>query len=354
MHTQKAEHDVMNYRHLLVDALQSVTPDDPGISIMEIKRLYGIAAERIVFLSRNENPYGPAPEVIRAVSCADLRRYPSLDEFLSAAAEYLGVSEDFIIAGVGLDGIIDSVSRLFLARGRSAFIPVPTYTYYEFATRLCGATPVLSRDLRDIPKDVSLIFICSPNNPTGGLVDDRMLREVIESTNSMVFLDEAYAEFAGANHAEWVERYENLIVGRTLSKAFGLAGLRIGYAVAPEWVVELYNRAVPSFGVSAPAIAGGVAALRNPQYMRSAVGRIVAERERVAGSLNAHPSHANFLYVKTLRESSVLIEDLLKEGISVKDCSGVPGSDNHHIRVTIGTPEQNDAFLEAYRRVEGS
>ncbi|MCQ8903743.1 MAG: histidinol-phosphate transaminase [Methanothrix sp.] len=344
----------MGYRHLLVDALQSVAPDDPGISIREIERIYGIPGERIVFLSRNENPYGPSPEVIRAVSCADLRRYPSQDEFLSAAAEYLGVSEDLIIAGAGLDGIIDSVSRLFLERGRSVFIPVPTYTYYELASRLCGATPVLSRDLRAIPKDTSLTFICSPNNPTGELIDDEMLREVIEGTDSMVFLDEAYAEFAGVSHADWVERYENLIVGRTLSKAFGLAGLRIGYAVAPEWVVEQYNRAAPVFGISAPAIAGGVAALRDLNHMRSVVERIVAERERMAGSLRASQSHANFLYVETMRDSSALLEDLLKEGISVKDCSGIPGSDNHHIRVTIGTPEQNDAFLEAYRRADGS
>lgn len=342
----------MVYRHLLVDVLQSVTPDDPGISLLDIERLYGIPAERIVFLSRNENPYGPSPEVIRAVSCADLRRYPSQDEFLSAAAEYLGVSEDLVIAGAGLDGIIDSVSRLFLEKGRSVFIPVPTYTYYELAARVCGATPVLGRDLRNIPKGVTLTFICSPNNPTGGLIDDEVIREVLEGTNSVVFLDEAYAEFAGVSHADWVERYENLIVGRTLSKAFGLAGLRIGYAVAPEWVVEQYSRAAPSFGVSAPAIAGGVAALRDTDHMRNAVRKIVTERERVAGSLRANPSHANFLYVETSRESSAMVEDLLKEGISVKDCSGIPGSDNHHIRVTIGTPEQNDAFLEAYRRAE--
>ncbi|MCX8207297.1 MAG: histidinol-phosphate transaminase [Methanothrix sp.] len=343
----------MGYRHLIVDALRSVTPDDPGISVMDIERLYGIPAEKVVFLSRNENPYGPSPEVIRAVSCADLRRYPSQDEFLRAAAEYLGVSEDLIIAGAGLDGIIDSVSRLFLERGRSVFIHVPTYTYYELAARLCGATPVLGRDLRNVPKNATLTFICSPNNPTGELIDDEMLREVLEVTNSIIFLDEAYAEFAGVSHADWVERYENLIVGRTLSKAFGLAGLRIGYAVAPEWVVEQYNRAAPSFGVSAPAIAGGVAALRDTDHMRRTVRRIVAERERVAGSLRAHPSHANFLYVETTRESSALVEDLLREGISVKDCSRIPGSDNHHIRVTIGTPEQNDAFLEAYRRAEG-
>lgn len=344
----------MGYRHLLVDALRSTSPDDPGISIDEIERLYGIPAERIVFLSRNENPYGPSHVVINAVSSADLRRYPSQDEFLSAAAEYLGVPEDLVIAGAGLDGIIDSVSRLFLERGRSVFIPVPTYTYYELAARLCGATPVFSHDLREIPEDVSLTFICSPNNPTGELLEDEMLREVLEGTGSMVFLDEAYAEFAGVSHADWVERYENLIVGRTLSKAFGLAGLRIGYAVAPEWVVEQYNRAAPVFGISAPAIAGGVAALRDPNHMRRAVGMIVAERERLAGSLKAPPSRANFLYVETVRESSALVVDLLKEGISVKDCSGIRGSDNHHIRVTVGTPEQNDAFLKAYREAEGS
>lgn len=344
----------MGHRHLLVDTLQSLTPDDPGISMMDVERLYGIPAERIIFLSRNENPYGPSPEVVRAVSSADLRRYPSQDEFLSAAAEYLGVSEDLVIAGAGLDGIIDTVSRLFLERGRSVFIPVPTYTYYELAARLCGAKPVLGRNLREIPKDTSLTFICSPNNPTGGLIDDELLREVLEGTDSMVFLDEAYAEFAGVGHAEWVERYENLIVGRTLSKAFGLAGLRIGYAVAPEWVVEQYTRAAPVFGISAPAIAGGVAALRDTDHMRKIVEKIVAERERVARYLRASPSHANFLYVETERNSSALVEDLLKEGISVKDCSGIPGSDNHHIRVTMGTPEQNDAFLEAYRRVEGS
>ncbi len=179
-----------------------------------------------------------------------------------------------------------------------------------------------------------------------------MLRALLDRTDSIVFLDEAYAEFAGESYVRWVERYDNLIVGRTLSKAFGLAGLRIGYAVAPEWIAQQYRRAAPAFGISAPALAGGIAALNDLTHMKRSVEKIVSERDRISRILKTDPSHANFLYIKTSKESSMLVEDLLKEGIAVKDCSGIPGADKYHIRVTIGTQEQNEIFLEAYTRLD--
>lgn len=255
--------------------------------------------------------------------------------------------------GAGLDGVIDSFSRLFLDPGDRAFIPAPTYTYYELMVRLCGAQPVIApmdaQPFNDVPAGIKLIFLCSPNNPTGEVIAEEALRTLLDSTDAVIFLDEAYTEFAGESLVWLVREHDNLVVGRTLSKAFGLAGLRLGYAVAPEWIARQYRRIAPTFGISSVSLSAGVAALKDTAYMRSSVSKIVAERERLSGEIvEASPSQANFLYIETAERSSLVFESLIHKGVVVRDCGGIRGCGDHHIRVTVGTPEQNDAFLEAY------
>ncbi|HOT07516.1 MAG TPA: histidinol-phosphate transaminase [Methanotrichaceae archaeon] len=343
-------------------ALDKLKPYVAGRGIGEIARQYSIPADKIVKLGSNENPYGPSPGVKEAISSVPLHLYPETDELLQALASYTGFSRDMIVVGTGMDGVLDTLSRLFLEEGRSSAISTPTFSYYEILTRLAGAKPVLiprDEDFRIDPDSLtgvdgsSMIFLCSPNNPTSNASTEEEVRAVVESTGAMVFLDEAYVDFAKKSLISMVSRYDNLIVGRTMSKAFGLAGLRLGYAVLPAPVADQYRRAAPPFfGLSTISVAAGVAALQDAAYMRRSVEKIRKERQRLISELpEAGPSQANFLYLETDRPSSEVAEALLRQGVIVRDCRSFWGAGENHIRVTVGTREQNDRFLEAYRRL---
>ena len=324
------------------------------MDLVEVSRRYNIAPEEIVMLSRNENAYGPSPRVREALRDVPLHRYPDSRAFVKALQDYTGYPEENIIIGAGLDDIITTLARLFLGPGDRALIPVPTYNVYGLGVRLCGALPVYSQRLpgfevsTEIPTEIKMIFLCSPNNPTGNSLSEETVRAVAESTAGIVFLDEAYAEFAEKNLLKLVGRYENLVVGRTFSKAFGLAGMRLGYSAAPLWLAEEYRRIAPLFGISSLSLAAGVAALRDQEHMRETVARITHERERMRLRINARPSEGNFLYIQTEERSGQVVERLMRKGVVVKDCSTFPGAGEHSLRVSVGTPEENDRFLEAY------
>ena len=167
-----------------------------------------------------------------------------------------------------------------------------------------------------------------------------------------MFLDEAYVEFADRSLLGLVNKYENLVVGRTMSKAFGLAGMRLGYAIAPEWIADQYQRSAPPFfGITCASVAAGAAALSDLEYMRSSVNKIRRERDRLQKEILSHPSQANFLYVETAEPSHEVVEKFLRRGIIIRDCRSFRGAGEHHVRVTVGTPEENDRFLSAYKEI---
>jgi histidinol-phosphate aminotransferase len=236
---------------------------------------------------------------------------------------------------------------------------VPTYNFYGVAAELCGARPHYQARLSGfavdtkIPDGTKMVFLCSPNNPTGNALSEENVRAVVEGTEAIVFLDEAYAEFAKKSLLKLVSEYDNLVVGRTLSKAFGLAGLRLGYAVAPPWIAQQYRRVAPLFSISTPSLAAGVSALQDLDWMRECVGKIVSERERMRERLAcANPSEGNFLYVQTRKKSEVVVERLLSRGIMVRDCNSFPGCGEKCLRVTVGRPEENDRFLEEFEKAD--
>jgi histidinol-phosphate aminotransferase len=199
---------------------------------------------------------------------------------------------------------------------------------------------------------MKMIFLCSPNNPTGNTISEEDVKEIVESTDSIVFLDEAYVEFADRSLLGLVNKYENLVVGRTMSKAFGLAGMRLGYAIAPEWIADQYQRSAPPFfAITCASVAAGAAALSDQEYMRSSVDKIRHERGRLQKEILSHPSQANFLYVKTAEPSHEVAERFLRRGIIIRDCRSFRGAGEHHVRVTVGTPEENDRFLSAYKEI---
>jgi histidinol-phosphate aminotransferase len=347
-----------DYSRNLVPYLADLEPDEAGPDPLEVSARYGIPLERIVILSRNENPYGPSPKVWEALKSTSLNRYPDSRAFVEALSRYTGYPAENIVTGAGMDEVIFTTTRLFLGPGDRALIPVPTYTLYALAARLCGAVPVYVQRRPDfdvvleIPKNVKMIFLCSPNNPTGNSLSEDRLRQIIESTDAIVFLDEAYAEFARQSSIRLVKEYENLVVGRTMSKAFALAGLRLGYAVAPLWMAQQYRRIAPIYSISAPSLAAVVTALSDMDYMRASASRIISERERMHKEIeDAYPSEGNFLFVQTKEKSSIISERLLRRGIIVRDCASYPGAGDCCLRVTVGTQEENDRFLEAFAEV---
>jgi histidinol-phosphate aminotransferase len=338
--------------------LGRLRPYVAGKGFTEVSRRYGLKPEEIVKLGSNENPYGPSPKVAKALQDISPERYPEPELLMAGLAGYIGFPEEMIVIGAGMDGVMDTLTRLFLEEGDRTFIPTPTFSYYEILTFLNGAKPVFSQRGRDfevpmsIPADTKMAFLCSPNNPTGNVTDEKEVRALLESTDAIVFLDEAYVEFAEQSLARLVKEYDNLVVGRTLSKAFGLAGMRLGYALAPQWIADQYRRAAPPFfGISCASTAAGVAALSDIPFMHNSVEKIRMERKRLQGATNSHPSQANFLYIETDVASNLFVERFLARGIIIRDCRSFRGAGEHHARVTVGTPSENDRFLSAYQEI---
>lgn len=338
--------------------LSEIEPDSAGIDPAEASRRYGLDRGHILMMSRNENPYGPSPKVWEALRGVQLHRYPDSWPFLDALSGYTGYPEENIVTGAGMDEVITTVARLSLGKGDRALIPIPTYTLYSLAVRLCGANPVYQQRMKgfevapNISEGYKLIFLCSPNNPTGNTLSEETVRSLAEGTEGIIFLDEAYVEFADKSLIKMVGDLDNLIIGRTFSKAFGLAGLRLGYAVAPDWIAEQYRRVSPLFSISVLSLAAGVAALADLEYMKCSVSKIRRDRDSLQSRIEGtYRSQGNFLYIETPKRSAEITEWLLERGIVVRDCSPMPGAGENHIRVTIGTPEQNERFLEAYSTI---
>jgi len=344
-----------NVLAFLADLDEDEAGPDPHQAAMRL----GLPLQDLIVLSRNENPYGPSPMVGAALQDGPFHRYPDSRPFLEALAGYTDFSPEWLVAGAGMDEIISTTCRIFLGRGDRALIPVPTYNYYALAAGLCGARPeyrarTAGFSLEPHLPGLKMIFLCSPNNPTGEALSEDSVRSVLEGTDAIVFLDEAYIEFAGKSLAGLVMEYPNLVVGRTLSKAFGLAGMRLGYAIAPPWIAEQYRRVAPMFSISSPSLAAGTAALDDLDWMKECVRRIVSERERMRAKLPcALPSQANFLFLQTRRRSKALAEQLLCRGIIVRDCSSFHGCGERCLRVTVGRREENDRFLEELEILDG-
>ena len=337
--------------------LRDLEEDEAGPDATEISEMLGIPAESMVVLSRNENPYGPSPLVRAALKDVPMHRYPDSRPMLEAISSYTCYPKEWLVSGAGMDEIITTICRTFLGCGDSALVPVPTYNFYGVAVQLCGARPIFSARLPgfavvpEVPRGIKMAFLCSPNNPTGNALTEENVRAVVEGTDAIVFLDEAYAEFAEKSLLGMVREYDNLVVGRTLSKAFGLAGLRLGYAVAPPWIAEQYRRVAPLFSVSSLSLAAGVAALEDLDWMKECVRKIISERERMSRTLaGALPSQGNFLCIQTRQKSKAVAERMLQKGILVRDCSLFPGCGEHCLRVTIGRPEENERFIELFER----
>lgn len=343
----------------------------PGKSIEEIASAYGLDPASIIKLGSNENPLGPSPKAVQALvdiaPCANI--YPSADaiELREALSKYTGFPVSNIIAsGPGMDGLLDGLCRLVIEKGDEVIVPTPTFAYYELPARACGGKPVFVRRNQDFSIDpeklleaasskTKIIFLCSPNNPSGNLLSENDLRKILENTRALVFVDEAYVEFADRNLAGLVREYDNLVVGRTFSKVFGLAGLRLGYGIMPEWLAKEYIRAATPFSVSLPALKAGIAALSDIEHLRRSIEIAREGREYLKEKIpfKVYPSQANFVLVDVSPlKAKAVTQSFMRRGIIVRSCDSFREAGDTFIRVTVGTQEQNEKVVKAFETVK--
>jgi histidinol-phosphate aminotransferase len=289
--------DVRRLMRPEISDLEEYTPIQP---FEVLSRRLGIPVEQLVKLDANENPYGPVPAVMEAL--AEYNFYhiypdPAQAELRDALSEFVGVPAEHILTSHGADEMLDYLCRVFLRPGDAIVNCPPTFGMYTFDAGLVGADVVevwrrpdysidvdaiekLFADEADAAGRIKMLFLTSPNNPTGNLLADDELQRLL-ALPALVVLDEAYVEFADSpSRADWVLRYENLVVLRTFSKAAGIAGLRLGYGICPEWLItELWKFKQP-YNVNVAAAVAGLASLRHVEQIYEVVEKLKAERTR--------------------------------------------------------------------------
>ena len=350
--------------------VRAISPYQPGKPITELAREMGIPVEKIVKLASNENPLGMSPMAKRAVEAAinGIERYPDQFDLIKAVAERCSVAQNQVVLGNGSNDVLDLIARVFLAPGRSAVFAQHAFAVYPLATLSTGAelisTPAKNygHDLNAmraaIRPDTRIVWIANPNNPTGNFLPYPEVRAFLETVppDVVVVLDEAYNDYLApaerVDTAAWIKDFPNLVVTRTFSKIFGLAGLRIGYAIASAEVADLMNRVRQPFNVNNLAIAAAVAALDDHQFVaesyelnRRGMAQLLAGLKRLG--LEHIPSHGNFVTFKVPGAAEVN-QQLLKQGVIVRPIAGYGLPD--WLRVTIGTEPDNARFLEALEK----
>ncbi len=314
---------------------------------------------------QNVNLLGPHPATKTHVSLDGVHLYPDRDNraLLQAYAATVHLSHDHFWVGNGSDEILDLTLRLFLEPGQRLVAPTPSYSMYPHLARLNRITyvPTPTNDefqttaSKLLAQKPDMVLVCNPNNPTGTLFDPRLVGELLESFDGPVLVDEAYAEFAGVTVLPLIDRFPNLLIARTLSKAYGLAGLRIGFGAAHPDVAELLRRAKPPFSVNLASERIAVQALADRRPVDAAVATIAQQRERLARGLrelgfHVWPSHANFLLTLPPIPCEDLHRRLKGEGILARLYLHEPAL-RDHIRFTVGGPQDTDALLGALQHI---
>ncbi|MFZ3384827.1 MAG: histidinol-phosphate transaminase [Candidatus Methanoperedens sp.] len=362
----------MRFEELVRPRVKDIKEYVPGKSIEEIAKKYGLDPDTIIKLGSNENPLGPSPLSVAAIKekAGRVNLYPQADalELRSAIGNYTGYpASNIVVSGNGMDGIFDTMMRLFMAPGAESIIPVPTFSYYEISTLANGGKPVfvdrcpdfsisMENILGKVNKNTKMIFLCSPNNPSGNSITEKDARKILDSVDAIVFIDEAYVEFADSSITGLVREYQNLIVGRTFSKAFGLAGMRMGYAVVPEWIARVYMKVMTPFSMDVLSAAAGSAALGDKEYLKKSIKTVKNGRIQLSAALGSlckvYPSDANFIMIDVSpRSAKEVSESLLKKGIIIRDCTSFRGAGNSLIRISVGTEVQNEKVIEAFREI---
>ncbi|MEY3942932.1 MAG: hypothetical protein RLZZ133_622 [Pseudomonadota bacterium] len=359
--------------------LKAIAPYQPGKPIADIARAYGFQENQVVKLASNENPLGMSPKGREAMlkAAGDLGRYPDGNGFglKQALARRFGLSTQTITLGNGSNDILELVAHAFLAPGKESLMSDHSFAVYALASQAVGATlvsvPAQSHDLghdldgfaRRITDKTAVVWVANPNNPTGSFIPGARLESFIAGlpASVLVVLDEAYTEYLSEDEAypafEWVKRYPNLLVSRSFSKAYGLAGLRVGYGVASAEVTDLLNRVRQPFNVNSLALAAAEASIFDDDFLARSAELNRQGMQQIQQGLQALGigwlrSWGNFLLIDlqaahpTVHGAGLQVyEALLSKGVITRPVAnyGLPG----YLRVSIGTKDENEAFLKA-------
>lgn len=368
-----------DFKQLAVTGVQALHPYQPGKPIEELERELGIS--NILKLASNENPLGASPQAQAALTAAlkTLELYPdgSGYQLKQAIAEKFGLHSDQITLGNGSNDVLELIAGAFLDNQRAAVISEHAFAVYQIVTQAVGAELQIAKanpaDHQTMPYGHNLanlaakitdktrvVFIANPNNPTGTWLSTTALHSFLQRVPSdvIVVLDEAYTEYVQEaefpNALTWLEEFPNLIVTRTFSKIYGLAGLRVGYAVSNPVIADLLNRVRQPFNVNSLALAAAQAALADDAFLQHSVDTNAAGlvQWRAACAENGWeyiPTVGNFITVDMQRPAAPLYDALLREGVIVRPIGGygLP----QHLRITIGTTAQNTRCIEALKKV---
>lgn len=349
--------------------VRAIAPYQPGKPIAELAREMGLREADIVKLASNENPLGPSPQAIKAIErcLPELARYPDGNgfELKVALAKKYGVLPEQVVLGNGSNDVLEFAARAFLSPGLSAVYSQHAFAVYPLVVQAVGARgiEVPAQDFGNDPKAMleaiedatRLVFLANPNNPTGTLLAPDVLLGFIEQVprEVLIVLDEAYYEYlapeVAADSVSWLKRFPNLLIARTFSKAYGLAGLRVGFALAHQDVAAMLNRVRQPFNVSSVAQAAAVAALGDAAHLHSSIALNAAGMRKITAGLNKLkldyiPSYGNFLSFR-IGNATAMYQRLLKRGIIVRPLAnyGMP----EYLRVSVGLEAENEKFLSA-------
>ena len=355
--------------------IRAIAPYRAGRPISEVARDYGLNEASIVKLASNENPLGMPESARKAMIAAatDLGRYPDPNGFdlKAALSKRFGVPSDWLTLGNGSNDILELAAHALLHPGLSAVYSQYSFQVYELATQATGARAIVTPALNlghDLPAmraaiaaDTRIVFIANPNNPTGTFLPPEQIEAFLASVPShvVVVLDEAYNEYLEPakrfEAVEWVRRFPNLVLSRTFSKAYGLAGLRVGYSVAQPAMTDLMNRVRQPFNVNSIAQAAAVASLADVEFLErsrvlNAQGLALMQQAFDELGLTYVKSSGNFVLVK-VGDAAAVNEKLLRAGVIVRPVGnyGLP----EWLRISVGLPEEIQVFLAALRAALG-
>jgi histidinol-phosphate aminotransferase len=346
--------------------IQGLTPYQPGMPIAEVIRTHGLAEEDVLKLASNENPLGMSSAAKLAIqNIADEGyRYPEQYDLLQALAAFHKLNAAQFVIGNGSNDVIDLIARTYLGQGDEAIVSEYAFAMYHIANQSAGATTITvpSKDyghdlqamLAAITPGTKVIWIANSNNPTGTFIPYEELQQFVEQVppEIVVVIDEAYYEYLKIGDQEntprWLADYPNLILIRTFSKIYGLAGLRIGYGMAAPAIAELINRVRQPFNANSLAIAAAAAALQDQAFVVRSYNANAKSREVLLDGLEALeiqclPAYGNFVACH-VTDALQIAEQLLQKGIIVRPLAGYGMAD--WLRVTVGLPEDTERFLQ--------
>ena len=366
--------------NLVADKIKNIKPCVHGGEVLDAAGKSGLKREEILDFSSSVNPLGPSKKALDAAKAAfsQIAAYPdsNSNELRQVIARQYGISKGNIVVGNGSTELMYLFAEVFLKEGDKAVMPAPTFGEYESAVCKSGIIPkfvklnkafnIDSEAFKSEITDAKLVFICNPNNPTSKLIPQETLSDIIETAlkqNTLVFLDEDFLEFV-ENEKKLtligrIKQYPNLFILRSFTKIYGLTGLRVGYGIANEEIINILSCAKIPWNVNCLAQAAAVAALKDEEHLK--VTRELIKKEKLwlqsemekFGSFKFSTPDANFFFIE-IRKSGLTAAEIknrmLKQGILIRDCTSFKGLDQFYIRVAVKTHVENERLIEAFKQ----